>query len=345
MEKIFENSWESPSNIAFIKYWGKRRNQEPCNPSISMTLKNARSRFETRFYKGSGEFPEDIDFYFEGRNNKSFGSRLVMLYGELKRKYKILADVSLSIHASNTFPHSAGIASSASSLSAFTLSVLDYVYQSGGMQGYEHFLQEASYFSRIGSGSACRSIYAPFSLWGNTSFIGSSDRYAISIHKLHSDFMDLNDAVLILDKSPKPVSSSKGHVLMKMNPFAQVRFKQAIRNTEELYSVMQQGDIERFVEIIEIEALSLHAMMMTSGKGYVLLSPESLAVISRIRDFRERTGIMIGFTIDAGPNIHLIFMDKDKNQIMEFIENELFYECKVQEVLYDCAGTGPRKLK
>jgi diphosphomevalonate decarboxylase len=192
------------------------------------------------------------------------------------------------------------------------------------------FRQKASFFSRLASGSACRSVYPSWTVWGKTSEAAeSSDEYAVPLSlPIHSDFHSLHDTILIVSTEEKDVSSRAGHGLMNGNPFAEARYRQANENLGRLLKAMQSADWNTFIEIIENEALTLHALMMASYPSFVLLKPNSLALIEKIRAFRKETNITVGFTIDAGPNIHLIYPQFVQKEIQSWIENDLRNFCE-----------------
>ncbi|HSV75642.1 MAG TPA: hypothetical protein VLH37_01295, partial [Bacteroidales bacterium] len=152
------------------------------------------------------------------------------------------------------------------------------------------------------------------------------------------------DAILIADDSEKSVSSSQGHALMQNHPYRETRIAQAEKNINNLLHALKTGDESLFVEIVENEALSLHGLMMTSNPGFVLMKPATLAMIEKIRNFRKGTGINICFTLDAGPNIHLVYLEKDRQAVSEFIDKELAGLCKNGNWIDDMVGPGPVKL-
>jgi diphosphomevalonate decarboxylase len=244
----------------------------------------------------------------------------------------------------NTFPHSSGIASSASAFSSIALCLVDIgksVYHN--MLSEDDFYRKASFLARLGSGSAARSVYTGIVLWGEESSVpGSSDEIAIPLNdQIHPLFQNYNDVVLLIDDHPKKVSSSLGHAFMKNNPFSADRFMQARTNLQKLLKAMKEGDIPQFIEIVEYEALSLHAMMLTSYPGYFLLKPASLAIIEKIQHYRDNTGVPLCFTLDAGANVHVLFPDSVGHQVIEFIDREAKSLCKNEEYFIDHVGKGP----
>ena len=335
--------WECPSNIALVKYWGKKPAQLPLTPSFSFSLKKARTTTGVRLQPSS---KRKVEFLFEGKPSP-FASRVEKYLASMSLEHDWVNDYSFFIESNNTFPHSTGIASSASAFGALALCLVDLKQQVGGKEfTNQQFLQKASRWARLGSGSACRSVFPSFALWGRLpGFPQSTDCNAIPVtDRFHPDYFLLHDAVLLVDSTKKQVSSSAGHELMNGHIFKDSRIAQANNHLIELMKVMKKGDHERFFNIIENEALSLHAMMMTSDPSFILLHPGSLAVIRKIREFRQQTGIAIGFTIDAGPNIHLLYFGYDKQKVHQFIEMELLQLTEEGKWLDDCIGDGPVKL-
>ena len=146
------------------------------------------------------------------------------------------------------------------------------------------FNQKASFLARLGSGSACRSIEGELVVWGkNESIAGSSDLYGVKFEgDIHSNFQNYQDTILLVDKGEKQVSSTVGHQLMFGHPFAKERFSQAHENLAKLKTILASGDLKAFVEIVESEALTLHAMMMTSMPYFILMKPNTLEIINKI---------------------------------------------------------------
>lgn len=329
----------SPSNIAFIKYWGKHGYQLPINPSISMTLRNCVSVFEIAFVKRVDD--PIAEFTFESKKNLTFKKRLNEFLNNIKDSLPILVNFSLNIKCMNTFPHSSGIASSASAMSAIVYGLLRFNSDS---ELDEKQLQLASNLARLGSGSACRSMFSGVVHWGLSSLKDSSDEYAKSLDGINPIFRTLRDSVLIIDNAKKKFSSTYGHSLMMNHPFKNARVKQANDNYDELIVALRSGDTKTFGRIIENEALSLHGLMMTSNPAMILLHPNSLRAIDLVHKFREESGADLYFTIDAGANIHLIYFEKDSLDITKFIQNSLSSLCMDNQVIHDEYGSGPKTL-
>ena len=335
--------WKSPSNIALIKYWGKHGVQLPRNPSISFTLTNAFT--ETRLSYSLKERPSeelDLVFFFEDKENFAFQNRIELFLTSILPIFPFLIQLKLKIHSNNSFPHSSGIASSASSMSALALCLCSMENQLfGTLNDKSTFLQKASYIARLGSGSACRSIYPKLGMWGAyLGFDKSSDLFAIPMEEeANPIFHTFQNDILIVSSAKKSVSSSAGHQLMEGNIFANSRYQQANQNMMELLDALKNGNIEKMGDITEIEALSLHALMMTSN--YMLMYPNSLEIMKKIRHFRKEQNIPVYFSLDAGPNIHLLYPESVSHQIKPFIKEELIQLCEDRFWLQDRVGDGP----
>ena len=246
-----QSSWRSPSNIALVKYWGKFGTQYPRNPSISFTLSAAFTE-TTLQYKARENYNKklSISFQFEGQSLPAFEQRVEQYLIKLIPYFNFLEQLHLDIQTRNSFPHSSGIASSASGMSALALclcSIEDHFFQT--LQDDQAFRAKASMVARLGSGSACRSIYAHAALWGETGAVdGATNEYAVSLESMHHPtYLAYQDAILLVSKEEKSVSSSAGHGLMEQHPFASIRYEQANRNLQSLLDCLQHGDIERFV--------------------------------------------------------------------------------------------------
>jgi len=326
----FESVWQSPANIAFVKYWGKVGHQIPANPSVSMTLKECYTQTRVKFSESN---TLEVELYLDGKKEDRFAVKIKSYLESLARELPWILRMSFSVHTKNTFPHGTGIASSASGLSAFALCLTDYIYAQTGAD--ESFYQVASYLSRLASGSACRSIYGGFVSWGEASL-----EFATPV-EVHPSLMHLQDTVLVISGQEKSVSSRAGHERMKEHAFAQARFQEARINYERMSCALKAGDISEMGLILENEALQLHAMMMTSPESFILLRPNTITAIENVRAFRYETQLPLYFTLDAGPNLHLIYPEAYKNKISTFINTEL--RSLSETIIEDECGEGPKK--
>jgi len=340
--------WRSPSNLAIVKYWGKHGRQLPRNPSISFTLSQAYTEtevaYEPRKRAGTGV---ELEFSFDGSPNEAFGEKVRTFLESIVDIFPFLRQLKWTIRSTNSFPHSSGIASSASSMSALALclcTIEDMLF--GTLADDDAFRQKASFVARLGSGSACRSVYAGLAMWGAMGEVeGSSDLYAIPMEdKVHDTFKNYRDAILIVSKGAKAVSSRAGHALMEGHPYAEPRYRQARQHTHELLSALRTGEEERFGQLLESEALTLHALMMASNPPYILLQPSTLTLIEKVKAFRADTGQPLFCSLDAGPNLHLLYPERISEAVENYIHAELVSYCEDSRWIADQVGKGPLQL-
>lgn len=261
--------------------------------------------------------------------------------------FPFLSQLNLTVRTGNSFPHSAGIASSASAMSALALclcSLEDKLFGTLGDQ--DLFDRKASFLARLGSGSACRSVFPHAAVWGETTHVkGSSNEYAVPVgDQIHDIFRNYHDDILIVSRSEKAVSSRAGHALMEGNPYAEPRYAQARMRLETLLHAMKTGDPETFGKIAEDEAMTLHALMMCSNPSYTLIRPETLAIIEKVRQYRADTGHPVYFTLDAGPNVHLLYPGEIVHDVRAFIDDHLLKHCEDNYVQQDWVGEGPEEI-
>ena len=335
--------WASPSNIALVKYWGKKGKQIPQNPSISFTLSECRSETFVSFEKADNF---GFRFFFEGQEKPVFGAKIEKFLIDYQAFFPFINQLNLKVESRNTFPHSSGIASSASSMSAFVMCLMEIERLLVGPSTGSGTLTKASYFSRLASGSAARSVFPKMALWGATDCCkGSSDEFAVSLENdIHPVFKTYRDSILIVSGETKAVSSRAGHALMEGNPYAPARYAQANENIKNLLAALKSGDLDTFIGITESEALQLHALMMCSNPSFILMKPNTLRIIEAVRNFRNEARIPLCFTLDAGPNVHLLYPESEAERVESFIKNELVTYCNQGRWIADYVGDGPKKL-
>ena len=337
-----EVGWSAPANIALVKYWGKRAGQLPQNVSIGMTLEKSRTRTTVRYAPRKKRGVGVEQFCFAGHREPRFEQRVACYLEQLGAELPSLSRLSLSIQSDNTFPHSCGIASSASAFAALSLCLCE-IEQRVGHLSAKDFRQKASRIARLGSGSACRSLYGPMSIWGQHPDLASCDDFAVVLSNAHPQFLTLQDAICIVDDQPKKIASSLGHSLMEDNPFALQRYRVANQRAGQLVNILHQGDLWGFVHLVEAEAMALHGLMMLSARPYCLLRPQSLLIMERIVEFRAKHQVPVAFTLDAGANIHLLYFASDEKLVANFLTSELAPHA--QRIIGDFLGQGPTRVE
>jgi diphosphomevalonate decarboxylase len=344
--------WSSPSNIALVKYWGKKDKQIPANPSVSFTLNNCKTITSLAFAKRTISTALDVtndfsfDLLFEGKPKEDFKPKIQQFFERVLVYLPFLKDYHFTIDTQNTFPHSSGIASSASGMAALAMNLMSLEKELNPEMTEDFFYKKASFLARLGSGSACRSVKGKVVVWGNHKNIeGSSDLFGVEFpNAIHDNFKNYQDTILLVDKGEKQVSSSVGHNLMNGHPFAERRFEQAHENLDKLISVFESGNLHEFITIVESEALTLHSMMMTSIPYFILMKPNTLEIINAIWKFRNETKIPVCFTLDAGANVHILYPENVKENVLQFIKGELVGYCQNGQYICDEIGNGSQLI-
>uniref|UniRef100_UPI00404946FC diphosphomevalonate/mevalonate 3,5-bisphosphate decarboxylase family protein n=1 Tax=Flavobacterium sp. TaxID=239 RepID=UPI00404946FC len=337
--------WSAPSNIALVKYWGKKENQIPANPSISFTLNNCKTITSLAVTKKVDSSEITFDLLFEGKPKEDFKPKILKFFQRIEEYCPYIKQYHFIIDTQNTFPHSSGIASSASGMAAIAMNIMSLEKEINPNITDDYFYKKASFLARLGSGSACRSIKGEVVIWGNhADTANSSDLFGIPFENLHTNFKNYQDTILLVDKGEKQVSSTVGHDLMNGHPFAEQRFIQAHSNLSKIKEILSLGNIEEFIKIVESEALTLHAMMMASNPYFILMKPNTLEIINKIWSFRNSTKIPVCFTLDAGANVHVLYPENVKDKVLQFINHELVGYCQNEQYICDQIGNGAKSF-
>ncbi|MBC7640903.1 MAG: diphosphomevalonate decarboxylase, partial [Flavobacterium sp.] len=333
-------TFSAPSNIALVKYWGKKTKQIPANPSISFTLNNCKTITKLNFSKNKYSENFSFNLLFGGKPKEDFKPKIQKFLERIEKYCPYLKQYHFKLDTQNTFPHSSGIASSASGMAALSMNIMALERTLNPEMSEEYFYKKASFLARLGSGSACRSIKGKVVCWGaHDEITGSSDLFGVEFPEtIHENFKNYQDTILLVDKGEKQVSSTVGHDLMHDHPFAEKRFEQAHHNLSKIKTVLENGNLDDFIQIVESEALTLHAMMMTSLPYFILMKPNTLEIINKIWKFRELTKIPVCFTLDAGANVHVLYPENVVNQVLQFIKEELVGYCQNGQYICDEIG-------
>jgi len=278
-------------NIAFIKYWGNRDDalRLPANGSISMNLEGLLTRTSVSFQPSSAL----DEFVLNGREMTGHPLERVTALLDLVRA-KVGLKHRAEVVSENNFPTGAGIASSASAFAALALAAS----KAAGLDLSE---AELSRLARRGSGSACRSVPGGFVEW--LPGMGDEDSFAVSISP--SDHWALADCIAMVSAEHKPTGSTEGHALAGTSPLQKARVADAPHRLEVCREAILSRDFNTLAEIIEHDSNLMHAVMMTSHPALFYWEPATLRVMDAIRTWRK-SGLQAAYTIDAGPNVHVI---------------------------------------
>lgn len=313
-------------NIAFIKYWGNRDHdlRIPANRSLSMTL----GGLET--VTSISLLPSGSEDTFTLNGEPQTGSALNRVSSFMSTVRSLAhRDECAAVESTNNYPSSAGIASSAAAFSALALAA-------SKAYSLELSRRELSILARRGSGSAARSVFGGF-VEMNT---GTGDADAFAAPFLPGDHWHLHDWVAVIDRSQKSTGSSEGHRLAETSPIQEARVQDTERRMRLCQKALQQRDFATFADIVEQDSNLMHAVMITSTPSLLYIRPGSLAVMQSVRDWRSE-GVEVCYTVDAGPNIHIICTD----QFAEEVERRLITLDDVQELIHAEPGRAARLIQ
>ncbi|MBN8583336.1 MAG: diphosphomevalonate decarboxylase [Anaerolineae bacterium] len=289
----------SHPNIAFIKYWGNRDNtlRLPVNGSISMNLDGLFTRTTVSFSSAKTDSLAINSTPVTGK-----GLERVSYILDIVREKAGIQDRA-DVTSENNFPAGAGIASSAAAFAALALAGS----KAAGLNLSE---PELSVLARRGSGSASRSIPAGFVEWKMGE--AESDSYAFSIAPV--DHWNLVDCVAIVSASHKTTGSTEGHAIAGTSPLQDVRVADAPRRLEICRNAILKKDFEAFANIIEHDSDMMHSVMMTSKPPLMYWQSATVEIFHQVREWRA-SGLPVGYTVDAGANVHVICLGEYAKEI------------------------------
>lgn len=301
----------APANIALCKYWGKR-NEElnlPVNSSLSISLGKLGTRTIVKFAKNA-----DRVFLNGKPAPKDFAAR-VSTYLDLFRQDGVFFEV----RTRNNIPTAAGLASSASGFAAL-VKALDQLFD------WRFNSRELSMLARLGSGSATRSLYNGFAVWHAGQRADGMDSYAECVYEdlKHSKvkaqpfckvWKDLRIGILEVSKARKPVGSTEGmNRTCETSELYNSWPHQAACDYDELRTAIAAEDFPMLGKTAENNALSMHATMLASWPPLCYCKPQTLTLMNKVWSAREE-GLDLYFTMDAGPNLKLLFLKEDQTAV------------------------------
>lgn len=321
----------APSNIALLKYWGKKNGlrQIPVNSSLSLSLGNFRSvtcvSVRGRFFPLKNGHPDNTGARPEF--TVSLNGRDEVMPAKMEKFLRnILAiyapDIALHVLSQNNFPTACGVASSASGYAALAGAVADLL-------NLERFLDEAELalwineWSRLGSGSATRSSvmankstkmsssvsrFVAWELCENADARAETPPLSRTLECVaHSKFQKLRHCLLVLDSSPKATGSSEGHELAQTSVLQSLRLAQYPRRYTAMLGALAGGDFGKVAETSETDAFEMHAVMATGAVPLQYMSSLTSTALKMFVEERNRNSAEMFWTLDAGPNPHFLF--------------------------------------
>jgi diphosphomevalonate decarboxylase len=317
------------SNIAFIKYWGVADAELnlPLSNSISMTLAGAHTT-TTVEWSDPAALPAD-EIAIDGRRLAGPAADRIVRHLDRIRTLAGGIDLRARVASRNNFPMASGIASSASGFAALTVAAtaaLDLPLDASRL----------SALARRGSGSASRSLFGGYVEWER----GTDDATSVAHPLYPPEHWDLRDIVVVVSSAEKAVSSEGGHRLAATSPLNQARIASLDQALDEVRAAIATRDIARLGPVIERDALAMHAVMMTGTPSLLYWQPGTLEILHAVHRWRDVDRLPVFFTIDAGPNVHLICEPAAEPAVLAGL-GELSY---VQSVIVSGPGPGPTFL-
>jgi diphosphomevalonate decarboxylase len=331
----------APSNIAIVKYMGKRDPERnlPANPSLSMTLKNLCTYVELRAAEGGGlRIVREVPAGARGQvpnlsqigEEKFLGhlSRVMERAPDLLRQHGLMvgeAPAHAEVRTTNTFPSSAGIASSASSFAALTLAATAYHARDAEefrlqYAGDPELRRALAALSREGSGSSCRSFEGPFVAWDEA-----------RTERIESALQPLSDLVIVVSAGEKKIGSTEAHRRVRTSPNWEGRTTRAENRYRDLKNAIAHGNFAGLAEIAEADYRDMHRLFETSNPPFSYFAPRTNEVLGFLAG---SPGIAV--TMDAGPNVHVIVPQSEE----EFWRAKISARFPELPLLIDREGTG-----
>jgi diphosphomevalonate decarboxylase len=283
----------APANIALCKYWGKcdAELNLPVNSSLSISLGKLGTHTVVKFAKTADKV------FLNGKPAPAdFTARISKFLNLLRAEGQFF-----EVRTKNNIPTAAGLASSASGFAAL-VKALDQLF------GWGFNSRELSMLARLGSGSASRSLYDGFAVWHAGVRADGMDSYA---EGFSSEWKNLRIGIMEVSKSKKKTGSTDGmNRTVETSELYEAWPAQADCDFDELRTAIAAQDFSMLAKTAENNALAMHATMLAAWPPLCYWKPQTLALMQKVWQARE-DGLEIYFTIDAGPNLKLLFLEKD----------------------------------
>jgi diphosphomevalonate decarboxylase len=307
---------QASPNIALIKYWGNRDDELriPSNGSLSMTLGGLHTTSRVTFDPAATEDTLAID----GQDAPPDAARRVSHHLDLVRA-AAGHNLRARVESSSNFPAGSGIASSASAFASITLAAT-------AACGLDLDPRGLSRLARRGSGSACRSVFGGFVEWQ----AGDGDPTSFSVPLAPSEHWPLVDLIAVVSRASKAIGSTEGHRLAVTSPLQAARVEDTPRRLSACRQAILQRNFDALAEVVELDSLLMHAVMMTSSPPLLYWLPSTLTILQAVAGWRS-SGSSVCATVDAGPNVHCICAPGEAQALRTKLQQlrgvELVLEC------------------
>lgn len=316
---------QASSDIALIKYWGKKDEELrlPENGSVSLILDGLETITTVEFDDKYGKDEVTI----QGESDEKEIGRVITHLDRVRK----MADIETfaKVVSKNTFPKGTGLSSSGSGFAALTVAAIKAV-------DLNLSEKEMSILARQGSGTACRCVNGGIVEWLDGD--NSETSYAETIFP--ADYWDIRDVVVVVDEGKKKVSSTEGHSGARTSIFYERRLEGIKNKIEKLKKTLKEKDFERLGNLVEEECLEFHSILLTMRPTMIAWYPGTVEVMLAVRGLRE-DGIPAYFTINTGFNVHVLTLPEHVNQVRERMESLGL----VRKVIEARVGSKPREIK
>ncbi|CRL07495.1 CLUMA_CG020462, isoform A [Clunio marinus] len=313
----------APVNIAVIKYWGKRNESLilPINDSLSVTLSTADLCSKTKII-ADAKFTDNV-MILNGKEENFENERIQRCVKEIKARAaelgscpKELLEWKIHIESENNFPTAAGLASSASGYACLVYSLA---------QLYDLKKQEISDIARMGSGSACRSIYGGFVQWQKGIQLDGKDSIAFQVAPA-SHWPDLHVLILVVNDSKKKIGSTSGMARSVVtSELIKYRVEKCVpQRIHSMTQAIKDRDFSKFAEVTMKDSNQFHAICLDTFPPCVYMNDVSHEIVNYIHEFNRTEGeTKVAYTFDAGPNACLYLLEKNVKRVLSFV-NHIF---------------------
>lgn len=304
---------QAPANIALIKYMGKkdRSSNLPDNASLSYTLNNLLSTVRLEpIVQSSDLWQPLIDSELDSSFSiaKAGQERFIAHLQRLKEYFSYSGN--FLIQSNNNFPHGSGLASSASSFAALTRCAASALSDLTGKALPS--VEEQARLSRLGSGSSCRSFYSPWALWDGE-----------SVRDLDLPYAELYHQVIIISNKEKAVSSSEAHKRVQTSPLYKSRLERVDERLHQLLNALNTKNWANIYRFCWDDFQEMHELFSSCSDSFSYITQESTDLLSKLSRLWEKESDGPIVTMDAGPNIHLLYRLDQINSAKQFQEEHL----------------------
>lgn len=289
-------SAQAPANIALVKYMGKENSatNKPINPSLSYTLNHLLSYVSLEKTTGKEDRWEPL--IVSGASPFSLTTeaqqRFLKHLSRIKDYFHF--EGCFIVRSGNNFPHSTGLASSASSFAALTKCAVLALSELTAHRPLT--TEEQAQLSRLGSGSSCRSFFSPWALWQDE-----------NVQAIDLPYQELLHQVIVISRDAKLISSSKAHQLVQSSPLYSTRIMRAEQRLNQLLKALHEKAWASVYSLCWQEFHDMHQLFTTCASPFSYITPQTEKALHDLQEFWQENGDGPIVTMDAGPNIHLLF--------------------------------------